>query len=413
MSNRRVVVTGLGCITPIGKNVEETWNGIENGVCGVDTMKLVNPETFKTKMDAEVKDYNPHDYFDVKQARRLDRSSQFALIAAREAFADSGISEENTDFNNVGIFVSSGIGGLITIQNQCEVNLKKGHNRISPMFIPMSIANMPAGNIAIELGLKGESVSIVTACASSTHAIGEAYRTIKHGYEDVILAGGAEASICEVGIGGFENMKALSSATDKNRASIPFDKERSGFVMGEGAGIVVLEELQHAINRGANIFAEVVGYGATCDAYHITSPAEDGSGAAKAMTLAMEEAGVKPEEVDYINAHGTSTHHNDLFETIAIKKTFGEHAKEMKINSTKSITGHLLGAAGAVEVITCVKELQEGLIHQTVGYKVPDEQCDLDYVGNGNVKMDIKYALTNSLGFGGHNASLLIKKYED
>lgn len=410
MSNRRVVVTGLGCITPIGKNVEETWNGIENGVCGVDTMKLVNPETFKTKMDAEVKDYNPHDYFDVKQARRLDRSSQFALIAAREAFADSGISEENTDFNNVGIFVSSGIGGLITIQNQCEVNLEKGHNRISPMFIPMSIANMPAGNIAIELGLKGESVSIVTACASSTHAIGEAYRTIKHGYEDVILAGGAEASICEVGIGGFENMKALSSATDKNRASIPFDKERSGFVMGEGSGILVLEEYEHAKKRGAKIYGEVIGYGATSDAYHITSPSPDGAGAVSAMNRAIKDAGILARDIDYINAHGTSTHLNDSCETMAIKKVMGEDWNNVLVSSTKGNTGHLLGAAGGVEAVICSMALENGIVPPTINYKVPDLECDLNIVQNEVIKKDLNVVMSNSLGFGGHNASIIFRK---
>lgn len=410
MSNRRVVVTGLGCITPIGKNVEETWNGIENGVCGVDTMKLVNPETFKTKMDAEVKDYNPHDYFDVKQARRLDRSSQFALIAAREAFADSGISEENTDFNNVGIFVSSGIGGLITIQNQCEVNLEKGHNRISPMFIPMSIANMPAGNIAIELGLKGESVSIVTACASSTHAIGEAYRTIKHGYEDVILAGGTEASICEVGIGGFENMKALSSATDKNRASIPFDKERSGFVMGEGSGILVLEEYEHAKKRGAKIYGEVIGYGATSDAYHITSPCPDGAGAVNAMNRAIKDAGICANDIDYINAHGTSTHLNDSCETMAIKKVMGEDWNNVLVSSTKGNTGHLLGAAGGVEAVICSKALENGIVPPTINYKVPDSECDLNIVQNETIKKDLNVVMSNSLGFGGHNASIIFRK---
>lgn len=410
MSNRRVVVTGLGCITPIGKNVEETWNGIENGVCGVDTMKLVNPETFKTKMDAEVKDYNPHDYFDVKQTRRLDRSSQFALIAAREAFADSGISEENTDFNNVGIFVSSGIGGLITIQNQCEVNLEKGHNRISPMFIPMSIANMPAGNIAIELGLKGESVSIVTACASSTHAIGEAYRTIKHGYEDVILAGGAEASICEVGIGGFENMKALSSATDKNRASIPFDKERSGFVMGEGSGILVLEEYEHAKKRGAKIYGEVIGYGATSDAYHITSPCPDGAGAVSAMNRAIKDAGILARDIDYINAHGTSTHLNDSCETMAIKKVMGEDWNNVLVSSTKGNTGHLLGAAGGVEAVICAMALKNGIVPPTINYKVPDLECDLNIVQNEVIKKDLNVVMSNSLGFGGHNASIIFRK---
>lgn len=410
MSNRRVVVTGLGCITPIGKNVEETWNGIENGVCGVDIMKLVNPETFKTKMDAEVKDYNPHDYFDVKQARRLDKSSQFALIAAREAFADSGISEENTDFNNVGIFVSSGIGGLITIQNQCEVNLEKGHNRISPMFIPMSIANMPAGNIAIELGLKGESVSIVTACASSTHAIGEAYRTIKHGYEDVILAGGAEASICEVGIGGFENMKALSSATDKNRASIPFDKERSGFVMGEGSGILVLEEYEHAKKRGAKIYGEVIGYGATSDAYHITSPCPDGAGTVSAMNRAIKDAGILARDIDYINAHGTSTHLNDSCETMAIKKVMGEDWNNVLVSSTKGNTGHLLGAAGGVEAVICSMALENGIVPPTINYKVPDLECDLNIVQNEVIKKDLNVVMSNSLGFGGHNASIIFRK---
>ena len=410
MSNRRVVVTGLGCITPIGKNVEETWNGIENGVCGVDIMKLVNPETFKTKMDAEVKNYNPHDYFDVRQARRLDRSSQFALIAAREAFVDSGISEENTDFNNVGIFVSSGIGGLITIQNQCEVNLEKGHNRISPMFIPMSIANMPAGNIAIELGLKGESVSIVTACASSTHAIGEAYRTIKHGYEDVILAGGAEASICEVGIGGFENMKALSSATDKNRASIPFDKERSGFVMGEGSGILVLEEYEHAKKRGAKIYGEVIGYGATSDAYHITSPCPDGAGAVNAMNRAIKDAGILARDIDYINAHGTSTHLNDSCETIAIKKVMGGDWNNVLVSSTKGNTGHLLGAAGGVEAVICSMALENGIVPPTINYKVSDSECDLNIVQNEVIKKDLNVVMSNSLGFGGHNASIIFRK---
>ena len=410
MSNRRVVVTGLGCITPIGKNVDETWNGIKNKVCGVDSMKLVNSETFKTKMDAEVKEYNPLDYFDVRQARRLDRSSQFALIAAKEAFADSAISEENTDFNNVGIFVSSGIGGLITIQNQCEINFEKGHNRISPMFIPMSIANMPAGNIAIELGLKGESVSIVTACASSTHAIGEAYRTIKHGYEDVILAGGAEASICEMGIGGFENMKALSSATDKNRASIPFDKERNGFVMGEGSGILVLEEYEHAVKRGAKIYCEVIGYGATSDAYHITSPCPDGAGAINAMNRAIKDAGILARDIDYINAHGTSTHLNDSCETIAIKKVMGDNWKNVLVSSTKGNTGHLLGAAGGVEAVICSMALENGIVPSTINYKVPDSECDLNIVQNEVIKKDLNVVMSNSLGFGGHNASIIFRK---
>lgn len=316
---KRVVITGLGAITPIGKNVEETWKGIENKKNGIDNISLFDTEKFKTKLAAEVKEYNPLDYFEQKQSKRFDRSSQFAVIAAREAVKDSGITKENTDFDRVGIFVSSGIAGLRTIQEQCEINCQKGNNRVSPMFIPMAIANMPAGNISIEFGFKGESMAIVTACASSTHSIGEAYKTIKHGYEDVVIAGGTEASICSVGIAGFENMKALTNSDDKNRASIPFDKERSGFVMGEGAGIVVLEELEHAKKRGAKIYAELIGFGSTTDAYHITSPCPDGECGAKAIIRAMADSGIKPEEVDYINAHGTSTHLNDLTETMAIK----------------------------------------------------------------------------------------------
>ena len=358
---KRVVITGIGAITPIGKNVKETWQGILDQKCGIDNITLFDTSTFKTKFAGEVKNYNPQDYFDLKQSKRLDRSSQFAIIAAKEAFEDSGINAENTDFNRIGVFVSSGIAGLTTIQEQCFTCFEKGHNRISPMFIPMTIANMPAGNIAIELGAKGESISIVSACASSTHAIGEAFRNIRDGFEDVIIAGGTEASICEIGIAGFENMKALTNeTTDKNRASIPFDKERSGFVMGEGAGILILEELEHAQKRGAKIYAEIVGYGATSDAYHITSPSPDGEGASRAMVRAMESANIKPEDVDYINAHGTSTHLNDLCETMAIKKAFGESANKVMVSSTKGNIGHLLGAAGGVEAIFCTKALEKG-----------------------------------------------------
>lgn len=317
--DKRVVITGLGAITPIGKNIEETWKGIQEKKCGIDEITLFDTTNYKTKLAAEVKEYEPSQYFDIKQAKRLDRSSQFAIIAAREAFQDSGITKENTDFERVGVFVSTGIGGFNTIQEQCGVHWLKGNNRVSPMFIPMSIANMPAGNIAIDLGVKGESISIVTACASSTHAIGEAYKTIKYGSEDVILTGGTEASICSVGMAGFENMKALSNSVDKNRASIPFDKQRNGFVMGEGAGVLVLEELEHAKKRGAKIYAEVIGYGATSDSYHITSPAPEGEGGARAMKRAIEDANLKPEKIDYINAHGTSTHLNDSCETMAIK----------------------------------------------------------------------------------------------
>ncbi len=410
---RRVVVTGIGAITPIGNNVEETWKGIEEKKCGIDNITLFDASTFKTKLDAEVKDYDALKYFDVKQSRRLDRSSQFAIIAAREAFKDSNISKENTNLERVGIFVSSGIGGLRTIQEQCETNCLKSHSRVSPMFIPMSIANMPAGNISIELGLKGESISIVTACASSTHAIGEAYRTIKHGYEDCILAGGTEASICEVGIAGFENMKALSNSEDKNRASIPFDKERNGFVMGEGAGVIVLEELEHAKKRNAKIYAEVIGYGASSDAYHITSPCPDGEGGARAIERAIIDANIESKDIDYINAHGTSTHLNDLTETLAIKQVFKENSKNVMISSSKGNIGHLLGAAGAVEAIISIKAIEQSFVPPTINYKEKDEECDLDIVPNEGRKKELNIVMSNSLGFGGHNASIILKKYSN
>ncbi len=408
---KRVVITGLGSINPIGNDVESTWDGIKNCKCGIDEITLFDSSNLKTRLDAEIKEYDTLKYLDLKQSKRLDRSSQFALIAAREAFKDSGINEENTNLDNVGIFIGSGIGGLITIENQCEIKSQKGANRISPMFIPMSIANMPAGNVAMDLGLKGESISIVTACASSTHSIGEAYRNIKAGYEDVILAGGTESAICELGIAGFENMKALYTGTDKNRASIPFDKERSGFVMGEGAGVLVLEELEHAKKRGAKIYAEVVGYGATSDAYHITSPDPEGTGALRAMERAINDANLTPKDIDYINAHGTSTHLNDSTETKAIKLLFGEDSKNIKVSSTKGNTGHLLGAAGAIESIICTKALNEGLVPPTINYKEKDEECDLDIVPNKPIKKDLNIVMSNSLGFGGHNSSIILKKY--
>lgn len=409
--DKRVVITGIGAISPIGNNVQELWNGIEKKECGIDEITAFDTTNLKTKFAAEVKGYDAMQYFDLKQSKRLDRVSQFAIIAAREAFKDSNISLENTDFNKIGIFVGSGIGGLITIENQCNVSFEKGTNRVSPMFIPMAIANIPAGNIAIDLGLKGESISIVTACSSSTHSIGEAYRTIKHGYEDVILAGGTEAAICPIGIAGFENMKALSNATDKNRASIPFDKERSGFVMGEGAGVIVLEEMEHAKKRGAHIYAEIIGYGATSDAYHITSPAPDGEGAARAMKKAIEDAHILPEDIDYINAHGTSTHLNDLTETIAVKTVFGEKSNSVKVSSTKGNTGHLLGAAGAIEAIISIKAIENDKIPPTINHKVKDEECDLNIVPNEMINEKVNIAMSNSLGFGGHNASIIIKKY--
>lgn len=410
---RRVVITGLGAITPIGKNVNETWKGIENKECGIDNISLFDNSNFKTKLDAEVKNYDPLDYFEPKQAKRFDRSSQFAVIAAREAVKESGITKENTDYDRVGVFVSSGIGGLKTMQEQCETNYAKGNNIVSPMFIPMTIANMPAGNIAIEFGFKGESISIVTACASSTHAIGEAYKTIKQGYEDVVISGGTEASICSVGIAGFENMKALSTVEDKNRASIPFDKERSGFVMGEGAGILVLEELEHAKKRGANIYAELIGFGSTTDAYHITSPSPDGEGGAKAMIRAIKDANIEPKDIDYINAHGTSTHLNDLTETMAIKTALGEASNTVMVSSTKGNIGHLLGAAGAVEAVICVKAMENELVPPTINYKEKDEECDLDIVPNEPRKAKLNITMSNSLGFGGHNASIIMKKWEE
>lgn len=410
---KRVVITGLGAITPIGNNVSESWDGILNTKCGIDNITLFDTENFKTKLAAEVKEYDPNNYFEGKDAKRLDRSSQFGIIAAREAVKDSKINKENTDFDRVGIFVSSGIAGLNSIETNAETLAVKGNRRVSPMFIPMAIANMPAGNIAIEFGFKGESVSIVTACASSTHAIGEAYKTIKHGYEDVIIAGGTEASICRLGIAGFENMKALCTSEDKERASIPFDKERNGFVMGEGAGILVLEELEHAQKRGAKIYGEIIGFGSTTDAYHITSPCPDGECGAKAMIRAIEDAGINPEDVDYINAHGTSTHLNDLTETMAIKTALKEASKSVMVSSTKGNTGHLLGAAGAVEAIFSVKALQDKIVPPTINYSVKDEECDLDIVPNEPRKKDINIAMSNSLGFGGHNACIVIKAFEE
>ena len=410
---KRVVITGLGTINPIGNDVENTWDGIKNCKCGIDEITLFDNSNLKTKLAAEVKEYDASKYLDAKQAKRLDRSSQFAIIAAREALKDSGINEENTNLENVGIFIGSGIGGLITIENQSQIKFEKGANRISPMFIPMSIANMPAGNVAMDLGLKGESISIVTACASSTHSIGEAYRNIKSGYEEVILAGGTEAAICELGIAGFENMKALCTGTDKTRASIPFDKERSGFVMGEGSGVLVLEELEHAKKRGAKIYAEVVGYGATSDAYHITSPDPEGKGAARAMERAIKDAKITPNDIDYINAHGTSTHLNDSGETKAVKLLLGENSKVVKMSSTKGNTGHLLGAAGAIEAIICTKALENKLIPPTINYKEKDEECDIDIVPNKPVEKDLNYVMSNSLGFGGHNSSIILKKYVD
>ena len=410
---RRVVVTGLGAITPIGNNVNEFWDGIVNGKCGIDQITLFDTENFKVKLAGEVKNFNVEDYFDRREAKRLDRFSHFAIVAARELMKDSKLDVNSIDATRFGVAVSSGIGGLQTIENNAKTLFEKGPDRISPMYIPMAINNMAAGNIAIEVGAKGESFCMTTACASATHTIGECFRIIKHGYQDVMIAGGTEASITPTGIGGFTNIKALSQEPDKTRASIPFDKERSGFVMGEGAGILLLEELEHAKKRGAKIYAEVVGYGATSDAYHITSPAPDGEGGARAMVNAMKDAGIKPEDVTYINAHGTATPLNDKYETMAVKTAFGEASKKVMVSSTKGHTGHLLGAAGGVEAVACIKAIETGIVPPTIGYKVKDEECDLDIVPNEARKVEVKYAMSNSLGFGGHNSSILFKKYEE
>ena len=409
---KRVVITGLGAITPLGNNVDEFWKGIKEGKCGIDYITKFDTTDFKVKLAAEVKGYNAEDYFDRREAKRLDKFSQYAMIASREAWKDSGLDKEKENMERVGIVIGSGIGGIQTIETENQKCIEKGPDRVSPMYIPMGILNMATGNVAIDIGAKGESFAMVTACASGTHCIGEAYRMIKFGYQDVILAGGTEAGITPLGIAGFTNIKALTKSEDKTRASIPFDKERSGFVMGEGAGVLILEELEHAIKRGAKIYAEIVGYGATSDAYHITSPAPGGEGGARAMKLAMEEAGVAPEEITYINAHGTSTHLNDSFETQAIKTALGEEAsKKVMVSSTKGHTGHLLGAAGGVEAIVCSKAIEESFVPATINYKVPDEECDLDIVPNEGRDREIKYAISNSLGFGGHNSSILLKKY--
>ena len=409
---KRVVITGLGAITPLGNNVDEFWKGIKDGKCGIDYITKFDTTDFKVKLAAEVKGYNAEDYFDRREAKRLDKFSQYAMIASREAWKDSGLDKEKENMERVGIVIGSGIGGIQTIETENQKCIEKGPDRVSPMYIPMGILNMATGNVAIDIGAKGESFAMVTACASGTHCIGEAYRMIKFGYQDVILAGGTEAGITPLGIAGFTNIKALTKSEDKTRASIPFDKERSGFVMGEGAGVLILEELEHAIKRGAKIYAEIVGYGATSDAYHITSPAPGGEGGARAMKLAMEEAGVAPEEITYINAHGTSTHLNDSFETQAIKTVLGEEAsKKVMVSSTKGHTGHLLGAAGGVEAIVCSKAIEESFVPATINYKVPDEECDLDIVPNEGRNKEIQYAMSNSLGFGGHNSSILLKKY--
>lgn len=410
--SRRVVVTGLGAITPIGNSVEEFWNGLKEKKVGIAPITYFDTEGYKATLAAEVKGFDAKKYMDPKAAKRMELFCQYAVAAAKEALEDAGIDMSKEDPYRVGVSVGSGIGSLQAIERDHKKLLERGPGRVNPLLVPMMIGNMAAGNVSIQFGLKGKSLNVVTACATGTHSIGEAFRSIQYGEADVMVAGGTEAAVTPIGIAGFSALTALSCSTDPLRASIPFDKERNGFVMGEGSGIVVLESLEHALARGAKIYAEVGGYGATSDAYHITSPAEDGSGAAKAMEFAIADAGMKPEDVDYVNAHGTATHHNDLFETKAIKLALGEHARKVKISSTKSMVGHLLGAAGGVEFIACVKSIQDGFVHATAGLVVDDPECDLDYTKGDGVAMEVNCAISNSLGFGGHNATLLVKKYE-
>lgn len=411
--SRRVVVTGMGAVTPIGIGVENFWNGIKNNQVGIQIIDRFDPTEFKAKVAAQVNDFNPKDYMDPKSAKRMDKFCQYAVAAAKEAVEDANLCMENEDPYLVGVSIGSGVGSL----EQAEVNAiklkEKGPGRINPLLVPELITNMAAGNVSIAIGAKGKSINVVTACATGSHSIGEAFRSIQCGDADVMIAGGTESCITPLGVGGFAALTALSTSEDPMCASRPFDKDRDGFVMGEGAGVVILETLEHAQARNAKIYAEIVGYGATSDAYHITSPAEDGAGAARAMTNAMKEAGITPAQVDYINAHGTSTHHNDLFETRAIKLVFGKEAGNVKISSTKSMIGHLLGAAGAVEFITCVKSINDGYVHPNVGLKETEEELNLNYVKDQGISMDVTYAMSNSLGFGGHNACVIVKKYED
>lgn len=414
MGNKtRVVVTGLGAITPIGNDVASFWQGLKDKKVGIAPITYFDTTDYKAKLAGEVKDFDPKKYMDPKAARRMEPFSQYAVAAAGEAIAQAGLDMEKEDPFRVGTSIGSGIGSLQAMEREHKKMLEKGPNRVNPLLVPMMISNMAVGNVAMHYGLKGKSINVVTACATGTNSIGEAFRSIQYGEADVMVAGGTESAITPLGMAGFAALTALSTNDDPETASRPFDKDRDGFVMGEGAGVVVLESLEHAQKRGAKILAEVVGYGGSNDAFHITSPAEDGSGAAYAMEMALKDAGIAPEKIDYINAHGTSTHHNDLFETMAVKKALGDHAYKVKINSTKSMIGHLLGAAGGVEFIACVKSIEDGFVHATAGLKEAGEGCDLDYTMGEGVPMDIHYALTNSLGFGGVNASLVIKKFED
>ncbi|MCM1006631.1 MAG: beta-ketoacyl-ACP synthase II [Ruminococcus flavefaciens] len=417
--SRRVVITGMGAVTPLGTGVDKFWNGIKENKIGFSYIDKFDTERIGVKIGGIVRDFDETAYYDVKgcfdkkEAKRMDTFTKYALVSAHEALEDAGSDFSDIDAYRAGVIIGCGIGGVDLTLSEYSKYLEKGPGRISVFYIPMMISNMAAGTVSMKTGFRGANYDVTTACASATHAIGEAFRKIKDGYLDVCLTGGTESTNVEFTYGGFANMKALTKSDDLERASIPFDKERSGFVLGEGSGVLVLEEYEHAKARGAQIYAEVVGYGATCDGYHMTSPMPTGEAAGMGMTLAMQEAGLKPSDIDYINAHGTSTGLNDKYETAAVKLAFGDDAKNVKINSTKSMIGHLLGAAGAVEAIVCAKSIQEGLIHKTVGYKVPDEECDLDYCTEGNIQQEVRAALSNSLGFGGHNATLCFKKVTD
>ena len=413
MTKRRVVVTGIGTINPIGHNVEETWKSIEEGKCGIAPISLFDTKGMKVTLAGEVKDFDVTKYIDKKEAKKMDRFIQMGMIASHEAMLDSGLDINNIDSHRFGVIVSSGIGGLGSIEKNYQTGEKRGFDRVSPFFIPMTISNLAAGHIAIAYHAQGLCTCPVTACAGGTNAIGDAFRNIRDGYQDVMIAGGCEASVTPLGIGGFTSMKALSDATDPNRASIPFDKERNGFVMGEGAGILILEELEHALNRSAHIYGEMTGYGVSCDAHHITAPLPNGEGGAYAMQNALDDAGISYDVIDYINAHGTSTHLNDLCETEAIKSVFKEHAYKLAVSSTKGHTGHCLGAAGGIEAVLSVLALKHDFIPPTLNYQVKDEECDLNVVPNVGVKKDLHYVMSNSLGFGGHNASIIFKEYDN
>lgn len=413
MTKRRVVVTGIGTINPIGHNVEETWKSIEEGKCGIAPISLFDTKGMKVTLAGEVKDFDVTKYIDKKEAKKMDRFIQMGMIASHEAMLDSGLDINNIDSHRFGVIVSSGIGGLGSIEKNYQTGEKRGFDRVSPFFIPMTISNLAAGHIAIAYHAQGLCTCPVTACAGGTNAIGDAFRNIRDGYQDVMITGGCEASVTPLGIGGFTSMKALSDATDPNRASIPFDKERNGFVMGEGAGILILEELEHALKRGAHIYGEMTGYGVSCDAHHITAPLPNGEGGAYAMQNALDDAGISYDVIDYINAHGTSTHLNDLCETEAIKSVFKEHAYKLAVSSTKGHTGHCLGAAGGIEAVLSVLALKHNFIPPTLNYQVKDEECDLNVVPNIGVNKDLHYVMSNSLGFGGHNASIIFKEYDN